>query len=513
MEENNITSNKRIAKNTIALYIRMMLQMAIGLYTSRVVLNALGVNDFGIYNVVGSVTAMLSFINGSMSNATMRFITFEEGKGNFDVLNKVFCTSMNIHIAIALLTFLVLDTFGLWFLYHKMVIEPQRLTAAFWVLQFSIVTCIVDIISVPYNACIIAHEKMGAFAFISLLQQVATLVLALFLPIYGGDRLILYSVILMLVQILIRIIYGQYCKRYFKETTFHCMWDEKLTKEMATFAGWTMNGNIAWLGYTQGLNILINLFSGTAVNAARGIAFTVQSKIMGFCDNFQVAVKPQITKTYSVGEYQKMHQLVISSSKFSFYLMLFLSLPIFIEIEDILRLWLKIVPEHAVNFVRIILLCSVIDIFRNPMNTAIHATGKIRKYQLWEATTLLLIIPVAYLALYCGLPIEAAFCVQLIIFVIVQVERVFIVCPAIKMSKMKYVKELLKPTCIVTIAAIVCPCALLLIWPLEQNNWLQFFVYISLSFICSFCSIYYLGLNIQEKKKVLSFIQKKIRKI
>ena len=513
MEENNITSNKRIAKNTIALYIRMMLQMAIGLYTSRVVLNALGVNDFGIYNVVGSVTAMLSFINGSMSNATMRFITFEEGKGNFDVLNKVFCTSMNIHIAIALLTFLVLDTFGLWFLYHKMVIEPQRLTAAFWVLQFSIVTCIVDIISVPYNACIIAHEKMGAFAFISLLQQVATLVLALFLPIYGGDRLILYSVILMLVQILIRIIYGQYCKRYFKETTFHCMWDEKLTKEMATFAGWTMNGNIAWLGYTQGLNILINLFSGTAVNAARGIAFTVQSKIMGFCDNFQVAVKPQITKTYSVGEYQKMHQLIISSSKFSFYLMLFLSLPIFIEIEDILRLWLKIVPEHTVNFVRIILLCSVIDIFRNPMNTAIHATGKIKKYQLWEATTLLLIIPVAYLALYCGLPIEAAFCVQLIIFVIVQIERVFIVCPAIKMSKMKYVKELLKPTCIVTIAAIVCPCALLLIWPLEQNNWLQFFVYISLSFICSFCSIYYLGLNIQEKKKVLSFIQKKFRKI
>ena len=513
MEENNITSNKRIAKNTIALYIRMMLQMAIGLYTSRVVLNALGVNDFGIYNVVGSVTAMLSFINGSMSNATMRFITFEEGKGNFDVLNKVFCTSMNIHIAIALLTFLVLDTFGLWFLYHKMVIEPQRLTAAFWVLQFSIVTCIVDIISVPYNACIIAHEKMGAFAFISLLQQVATLVLALFLPIYGGDRLILYSVILMLVQILIRIIYGQYCKRYFKETTFHCMWDEKLTKEMATFAGWTMNGNIAWLGYTQGLNILINLFSGTAVNAARGIAFTVQSKIMGFCDNFQVAVKPQITKTYSVGEYQKMHQLIISSSKFSFYLMLFLSLPIFIEIEDILRLWLKIVPEHTVNFVRIILLCSVIDIFRNPMNTAIHATGKIKKYQLWEATTLLLIIPVAYLALYCGLPIEAAFCVQLIIFIVVQIERVFIVCPAIKMSKMKYVKELLKPTCVVTVAAIVLPCALLLIWPLEQNNWLQFFVYISLSFICSFFSIYYLGLNIQEKKKVLSFIQKKFRKI
>lgn len=512
-KEEKISSNKRIAKNTIALYIRMMFQMLIGLYTSRVILNALGVNDFGIYNVVGSMTAMLSFINGSMSNATMRFITFEEGRGNIEKLNKVFCTSMNIHICIAILTSVFLESVGLWFLYNKMVISPERLNAAFWVLQFSIVTCIVDIISVPYNACIIAHEKMGAFAFISMFQQVITLALALFLPLYSGDRLILYAIILMFVQVLLRIIYGQYCKYHFSETKYCRMWDKKLTKEMAKFAGWTMNGNIAWLGYTQGLNILINLFSGTAVNAARGIAFTVQSKIMGFCDNFQVAVKPQITKTYSVGEYQKMHQLIISSSKFSFYLMLFLSLPIFIEIEDILRLWLKIVPEHTVNFVRIILLCSVIDIFRNPMNTAIHATGKIKKYQLWEATTLLLIIPVAYLALYCGLPIEAAFCVQLIIFIVVQIERVFIVCPAIKMSKMKYVKELLKPTCVVTVAAIVLPCALLLIWPLEQNNWLQFFVYISLSFICSFFSIYYLGLNIQEKKKVLSFIQKKFRKI
>ena len=257
-KEEKISSNKRIAKNTIALYIRMMFQMLIGLYTSRVILNALGVNDFGIYNVVGSVTAMLSFINGSMSNATMRFITFEEGRGNIEKLNKVFCTSMNIHICIAILTFVFLDSVGLWFLYNKMVISPERLNAAFWVLQFSIVTCVVDIISVPYNACIIAHEKMGAFAFISMFQQVITLALALFLPLYSGDRLILYAIILMFVQVLLRIIYGQYCKYHFSETKYCRMWDKKLTKEMAKFAGWTMNGNIAWLGYTQGLNILIN---------------------------------------------------------------------------------------------------------------------------------------------------------------------------------------------------------------------------------------------------------------
>lgn len=508
-KEEKISSNKRIAKNTIALYIRMMFQMLIGLYTSRVILNALGVNDFGIYNVVGSVTAMLAFINGSMSNATMRFITFEEGRGNIEKLNKVFCTSMNIHICIAILTFVFLDSVGLWFLYNKMVISPERLNAAFWVLQFSIVTCVVDIISVPYNACIIAHEKMGAFAFISMFQQVITLVLALFLPVYSGDRLILYAIILMFVQVLLRIIYGQYCKFHFSETKYCRMWDKKLTKEMATFAGWTMNGNIAWLGYTQGLNILINLFSGTAVNAARGIAFTVQSKIIGFCDNFQVAVKPQITKTFSVGEYNKMHQLIISSSKFSYYLMLLLSLPIFIEIEEILRLWLKIVPEHSVNFVRLILLCSVIDIFRNPMDTAIHATGKIKKYQLWEATTLLLIIPCAYVALKIGFPVEAAFAVQLVIFVIVQIERIFIVCPVIKMSKRVYLKKLLMPAIYVTIGSILLPCILLAIWPIEQSNWSQFFFYIFFSLFCSIVAIFSFGLTSLEKTKIKTFIKNK----
>lgn len=508
-KEEKISSNKRIAKNTIALYIRMMFQMLIGLYTSRVILNALGVNDFGIYNVVGSVTAMLAFINGSMSNATMRFITFEEGRGNIEKLNKVFCTSMNIHICIAILTFVFLDSVGLWFLYNKMVISPERLNAAFWVLQFSIVTCVVDIISVPYNACIIAHEKMGAFAFISMFQQVITLVLALFLPVYSGDRLILYAIILMFVQVLLRIIYGQYCKFHFSETKYCRMWDKKLTKEMATFAGWTMNGNIAWLGYTQGLNILINLFSGTAVNAARGIAFTVQSKIIGFCDNFQVAVKPQITKTFSVGEYNKMHQLIISSSKFSYYLMLLLSLPIFIEIEEILRLWLKIVPEHSVNFVRLILLCSVIDIFRNPMDTAIHATGKIKKYQLWEATTLLLIIPCAYVALKIGFPVEAAFAVQLVIFVIVQIERIFIVCPVIKMLKRVYLKKLLMPAIYVTIGSILLPCILLAIWPIEQSNWSQFFFYIFFSLFCSIVAIFSFGLTSLEKTKIKTFIKNK----
>ena len=505
-----ILNNKRIAKNTIALYARMMLQMVIGLYTSRVILNALGVNDFGIYNVVGSVVGMLNFINTSMSNATMRFITFEEGKGNFSKLNTVFCTSMNIHIVIAIFTFIFLDSVGVWFLYNKMVIAPERLNAAFWVLQFSIITCVVNIISVPYNACIIAHEKMGAFAFISMLQQVVTLGLALFLPFYDGDRLILYAVILMMVQLIIRIIYGQYCKRNFQETTYHFIWDKQTTLEMSKFAGWTLNGNIAWVGYTQGLNVLMNLFCGPAVNAARGIAFTVQQKITDFCNNFQVAVEPQITKTYSVGEYENMHKLIIMSSKFSFFLMLVLSLPIFIEIDEILRLWLKIVPEHTANFVRLILCCSVIDIYRNPMNTSIHATGNIKVFQLWEATTLLLIVPFAYMALKWGAGAESVFVVQLIIFVVVQAERIFIVCPRINMRKMTYLKELLFPSIKVLALSLLVPLMLLVFWPIEEGMLLQLFIYLLVIFSSTVGVIYFWGLSQQEKLRIKQLIKSKL---
>lgn len=484
--------------------------MIIGLYTSRVILNALGINDFGIYNVIGSVVAMLNFVNTSMSNATMRFITFEEGKGNSSKLNTVFCTSMNIHVVIAILTFIFLNAAGVWFLYNKMVVAPDRLNSAFWVLQFSIITCIVNIISVPYNACIIAHERMGAFAFISMLQQVVTLGLALFLPFYHGDRLILYAMILMLVQIIIRIIYGQYCKRNFQETTYRFLWDRTTATEMFAFAGWTLNGNIAWVGYTQGLNVMMNMFGGPTVNAARGIAFIVQQKITDFCNNFQIAVAPQITKTYSAGEYDSMHKLIIMSSKYSFYLMLVLTLPIFIGIDEILRLWLKTVPEHTANFVRLILCCSVIDIFRNPMNTSIHATGNIKVFQLWEATTLLLIVPIAYIALKNDYAVESVYIVQLIIFIIVQAERIFIVCPRIHMKKMQYFNKLLFPSLKVLLISMFVPLLLSMTWPIKEGAPLRSFMYLPVIFFLTAGVVYLFGLSQQERLKVRQLIKAKL---
>lgn len=502
-------NNKRIAKNTLALYFRMIIQMIVGLYTSRVILLALGVDDYGIYNVVGSMTAMLSFISGSMANATSRFITFEIGRNNQERLKLVFCTAVNIHILLAVITFLFLDSFGLWFLYNKMVIDPLRINAAFWVLQFSIITVVIDIISVPYNSAIIAHEKMGTFAFISLYQTCITLLMILYIPYFSGDKLVLYAIILMIVQLSMRFIYGAYCNRYFEETKYNFVWEKPLVKEMAKFAGWTMNGNIAWLAYTQGINMLINLFFGTTVNAARGVAFNVQSKIMGFCNNFQTAVRPQIVKLYSVGEFERMHRLILSSSRFSYYLMLFLSLPIYLEIDMILRLWLGVVPEHTGNFVRIILLSSVVDIFRNPMNAAIHATGDIKKYQLWEANTLLLIVPLAYVLLKLGYGPEWAFLVQLIIFVIVQIERIWIVCPKIHMKKRLYWQKLMCPTIFVTICSVL-PCVFIMsFYPLNPNKWNHILIYVPLSLLTSFISIYYIGLQSYEKEKIKSYIKTK----
>ena len=509
-QENRISSNKRIAKNTIALYIRMIVQMVIGLYTSRVILNALGVNDFGIYNVVGSVVGMLNFVNTTMSNATMRFITFEEGKGNLHKLNTVFCTSMNIHIVIAILTFLLLNSLGLWFLYNKMVIDPTRMNAAFWVLQCSLLSTAVMVISIPYNALIISHEKMSAFAYISILEVTLKLLLVFTLLVLPADKLICYAIFLLCVQVLLQFIYSIYSRRHFEESKYQRVWDKKTTKEMTKFAGWTLNGNIAWVGYTQGLNVLMNMFCGTAVNAARGIAFTVQQKIIDFCNNFQVAVDPQITKTYSVEEYDKMHNLIIMSSKFSFYLMLVLSLPIFVEIDEILRLWLKIVPEHTANFVRLILCCSVIDIFRNPMNTSIHATGDIKVFQIWEATTLLLIVPLAYLALKLGYPAESVFVVQLIVFIIVQAERIFIVCPRIKMKKILYVRRLLLPSVKVLFTALIVPVSLIIVWPIQPDNYIQLLTYLVLIAISTSSVVYFVGLAQNEKEKVKLIVKNKI---
>lgn len=399
---NNQSNSKRIAKNTLILYFRMIFLMVISLYTSRVVLATLGVNDFGIYNVVGGFVSMFSVLRAGLISATQRFITFELGRGDEKALKSTYSSSMQIYIMISIIIVIAAESLGIWFIQNKMVIPTDRLFAAQWVFQLSLLTLVIGLISNPQNALIIAHEKMGAFAYISIYEAVAKLLIVYVLTIGGMDKLILYAILMCLVQISLRIIYGIYCKRNFEEAkfSFHIDWDR--IKKIYGFTGWSMFGGLASIGFTQGLNMLLNVFFNPAINAARGISVQVQNVINHFATNFQTAINPQIIKSYASNELDYMYKLIFASSKFSFYLILFLALPVMMETEQILSLWLKEVPEYASIFFRLMIITTMIDGISNPIMRSVDASGNIRNYQLIVGGILLCIVPIAYIVLKLG---------------------------------------------------------------------------------------------------------------
>jgi len=484
--------------------------MAVSLYTSRVVLQKLGVQDYGIYSVVGGVVAMFGFMHSSMSGVTQRFLSIELGKNDKIELQKVFNMSLMIHGLIVIIIVLLAETIGFWFFQTKMNIPLERTYAAFWVYQLSILSCVIIVISAPYNALIIAHERMNVFAYISIAEVILKLLVVYVMSLFPYDILIVYALLLCAVQILIRIIYGIYCKRHFEETAFHFFRDKQLFKQMTGIAFWTMNGNIAVLGYTQGLNILLNLFFNPAVNAARGIAVQIQTAVMSLCRNFQTAINPQINKSYAVNNMLYMHKLIFTGSRFSFFLLFFLALPILFETEIILTIWLGIVPEHTVSFVRLILIISIFEAISRPLGIAVHATGRIRKFQLIEGSILLLIVPISYLLLKKGFMPEIVFAVHLCIETIAQYARIVIVCPMIQLSKRIYFKQVLKQIILVFILSPVVPFLIKWVFPFP-GKWP---VFITVSLCCCisvlFCS-YLFGTNNDEKTMIKSKL--KIRRI
>ena len=377
------TNNRRIAKNTLLLYFRMLLMIGINLYTSRVILQVLGVEDFGINNVVGGVITMLGFLTGSLAGASSRYITYDLGKGDMEIMKKTFGNILSIHLLLAGLVVVIGETIGLWFMTTQLQIPETRETAAFWVYQFSIISFVLSVISVPYNASIIAHEKMSAFAYISIVDAVLKLLIVYLLLVISYDKLIVYAALFCCIQIFDRIVYSIYCRKHFEETRSKLSFDKKLFKEIFAFAGWTMNGSLAVIGYTQGINVLLNIFFGPAVNAARGIAVQVQNVTRQFCTNFQMALNPQLTKSYATGDYAHMHRLLKVSSKFSFYLMLLISLPLMLEAPLILKWWLGAVPEHTVNFLRLILCTGILFALSNPIITAVHASAFKGKFEVF----------------------------------------------------------------------------------------------------------------------------------
>lgn len=498
-QEQNNSNNKRIAKNTMLLYFRMIFIMVISLFTSRINLQSLGVENFGIYNVVGGVVAMFSVFSGSLSVSISRFITYELGKGNQEKLKKVFSTAVSIQIFLAICIVILAEIIGIWFLNTKMNIPAERLNAANWVMHFSILAFAVNLISVPYNAAIIAHEKMSAFAYVSVFEVIAKLGITYYLFISPFDKLKTYAVLLFALSIVLRIIYGIYCKRNFQECSYKFIFDKGLIKQMTGFAGWSLFGLVAYSGYNYGLNILLNLFFGPVVNAARGIAFQVQNAVQGFSNNFQMALNPQIIKSYAQNDLKRMHQLIFASSKYAFFLLFFLSLPIIIEAPKILSVWLTEVPEHTVNFVRLILALITFDSLGSSISIAQQATGKIKKYQIWVGGIMLMIVPVAYVSLKMGASPESVYIVYFLACIVAHIVRMIIIRPMIKLSLQEYFHKVIFRLIIVAVCASILP---IIAYKLLPVTLLSLFVVCLLCPITVTVSIYFLGLEQSERKMV-----------
>lgn len=498
-------NNARLAKNTLFLYIRMIFIMIVTLYTSRVVLKVLGVDDFGIFNVVAGVVAMFGFLNSSMSATTQRFISFSLGKGD-DNLNKVFSTCVLTHALLALIVLVLVESVGLWFLYNKMVIPPDRLTAAFWVFQFSAISTVVTVMAIPFNADIIAHEKMSAFAYISIVEVCLKLLIVFILKLGNVDKLVLYGFLLLLVQCGIFMAYMCYCLRHFKESHFKFVFEKKLFTEVTAFAGWNFWGYLASILYTQGLNLLLNVFFGPAVNAARGLANQVDGAIRLFASNFQMAINPQIVKSYAAKELDTMHSLIFRSSKFSLFLLLALSLPVMIETPYILQIWLGEVPDWTVSFLRLMLVVVIIDSVANPLMTSAAATGRVKVYQSVLGGIQLLIVPVAYVALKMGGNPNSVFLVHICICIIAFVVRIVIVRGMIDLPVAKYFMEVCVRGGAVTVASAVVPVVLFFSLP---NTFLWVVVIIMVSLVSVLTCSYFIGLTLNERR----FVAEKVRGI
>lgn len=450
-------NSKRIAKNTLLLYFRMLLTMAVGLYTSRVVLQTLGVENFGIYNVVGGVVAMFSVLSGSLSAAISRFLTFELGKNDQKKLNRVFSSAVTIQLCLALIIVVLVESVGFWFLNNKMSIPAERIYAANWVFQLSLVTFCINLVSVPYNAAIIAHEKMSAFAYVSILEALGKLVVAWGIVVSPIDRLIFYAVLMCCVALIIRTVYGWYCKKHFEECSVRFIFDSDLVKQMFSFAGWNFIGASSAVLRDQGGNVLINIFCGPTVNAARGIAVQVNNAVSQFVNNFMMALNPQITKSYASENREYMMTLIFQGARLSFFLMLFLSLPILLNTEYILSVWLKFVPEYTIVFVQLSLIFVMSESISAPLITAMLATGNIRNYQIVVGGIQLLNLPTSYILLRNGYGPEAVLFVAILLSQCCLIARLIMLKKMIALDILGYIKSVYLKVLYTTIIAVLVP--------------------------------------------------------
>jgi len=504
------SDNKVIAKNTIFLYFRMMITMLVTLYTSRIVLQVLGVDDFGLYAVVGSVVGMLSFVNSTLGSGSSRFLTFELGTGNFEKLSKTFSTLLNTHIIFAIIIVILGETVGLWFIYNKLTISPDRMSAALWVYHISILTAIITMTQVPYNAVIISHEKMNIFAYVSIVEVSLKLGIVYLLTIGNYDKFILYAILLCTVTIGIALFYRFYCVSKFKETHYKFILDKDILKSVGTFSGWNLLGSTAHTLSIQGTNIITNMFFGSAVVAARAISVQVNMSAMQFVENFRTAANPQIVKKYAAKNYDDSKKLLLSSTKLSFYLMLLLGLPIILLAEPLLQLWLGQVPEYAVIFLQLVIIENLFQVFSTSFTTALYAKGQMKENALISPLFGFIRFPVTYFLFKSGYsPVVLSYAGIISFSLLGLIVKPILVCKIVNYT-FRDIMSVFVPCMKVCLAAIPIP-VLVNIY-LKDGIMRSFIAVCIVSTICILATVFYIGIDNEMRSKIVSFVKNKLRK-
>ncbi len=500
------SNNSRIAKNTIYLYIRTGITMIVALYTSRVVLNALGVEDFGIWGVLGGIVAMFGFINQSLSSSIFRYLTYSIGTGDVDRLNRTYNASIIVHIGLAFVIFLLCETIGQWFLAEKLVVPDGKREMANVVFHIVVFNSAISLLSVPFNSVIIAYERMNVYAYLAIMDTFFKLIIAAVVYYVHENKLVWYAVMMLAITILMLLFYYTYVRVNFRNLHLQRVRDSQLFRSLLGFSGWSLFGNLAYVGYTQGLNMLLNVFFGPVVNAARSISLQIEQTVRTFVVNFQTAINPQIIKNYAQEDFEQMHLLMFRSSKFSVFLLFLFALPIMLETDIILSLWLGQVPQHTSSFVRIMFLVIALETMSNSIMTGVVATGNIKKYQIIVGLILLSIVPVSYIVLYFGAPAESVFIVYLVVEIFAVAARLFIAHNLVFLPLGRFLSDVAFRSLAVVVSGAVLPFIVHLLLP---EGIIRFIAVGFLGLLTSVSSIYLLGLDSLERNVVIEKIHQK----
>lgn len=501
--------NKRIAKNTLFLYLRLGISILVNFYTVRLLWRVLGIDNYGIYNLVGGIVMMFAFINNAMIASSQRYIAFALGKNDFSQLQKTFSISLTVHVLIAIIVLVFAETIGLWFLNNKLNIPNGRMVAANWVYQCSILSFMFTIVSVPYNACIVAHEHMNVYGYFGIIDVFLKLGIVLLVAILPFDALISYAVLILCLSCVMRIVYSMYCQRHFEECHFIRFKDSHLIKDMFSFAGWSFLGNMGITVRDQGINIILNMFFNVAVNAAKGIGNQIGSVINGFSSNFTMAINPQLTKRYAIGDIKGMLQLLFNGCKYSLLLMSLIVIPLIFSAPTILRLWLGDVATYTVGFLQLILLMALVDSVINPITTSLQATGKIKKFQIIISIITIANLPLSWLCLKIYAIPYVVMIVALFTSIVALITRLILLHEQIRFSYKQFIFNVYGKTLPFLLIMFFLSWKIYTWFKPEFLGMLGYFVSVWSIFLI-FASI--MVLNKSERHTLIQLIQKRFRK-